>query len=860
MDSVSKAAPTRTSLRHKPPHTWHTKLKRIALICLSSALLLLLLPGALGTWFVHRTLPQTSGTLTVAGLQHRVSVERDQWGVPHIAASTLHDVMFAQGYVTAQDRLFQMELNRRIAQGQLAQIFGAGNNNEFVDADILLRTLGLYHVAQTQVTHISVITRALVQAYADGVNAFLTTHKDDLPLEFTFLGITPAPWTQTDVLAAGTTIALSLDSAWYYKYTRALLQMKVGKAVANELFPVYPAENPTLLTLSSQATISKPTALSSSSTPDFTTLPADLLRGVAAVHTLLGSTGASFGSNSWVVDGTRTVSGKPLLANDPHLDISMPATWYEIALHGPGLDVIGFSLPGTPGVLIGHNDHIAWGVTNVEADDTDLYLETLDPVNHPGQYRYNNHWLPLQIHQETISIRNQSKPLTITIAATTDGPVMNSAVSDLKHFAPVSLKWTFLQPGYTLAGFIQLDLATNWSQFLMALANISISQNFVYADTEGNIGYRMSGMLPIRPLANSQLPVEGSTSTFEWQGYVPQEEMPTLFNPPTHVIITANNQIVPDTYPFYVTAYWDQGYRAQRISNLLAMTPHLSLADLERIQVDVYSIPAAKITPFFITAGRSASGDAADAAKLLQGWNDAMTQDSTAASLYEITVSVLVREMLEPLLGKDLYNIYSSNYRGSGLFSLLINLLTKPAAPFFGITSQGQASARRDGAIVHALTEAMDQLRAGFGPDPSQWSWGRLHQAHFEHPLASVTLLNLIFGVAALERPGDSVTVNIGGDDAFSTDPPNYNQVTVPSMREIIDLSNLDKSLWIITTGESGQPFSAHYNDLNPLWNKNQYQQMGFSSQAGKQAIREVLILQPSSFSYTTHDEQDDER
>lgn len=836
------------SLPQRPQRTWRTRLKRILLMSMSVALLLLLLLDTLDTWFVRRTLPQTSGTILAAGLQHPVSVERDQWGVPHITASTLHDALFAQGYVTAQDRLFQMELNRCIAQGRLAETFGAGVNNKFLDADILLRTLGLYHVAQTQVAHADVATRALLQAYADGVNAFLTTHKGDLPLEFTLLGITPAPWTPADVLAAGTTITLSLDSAWYYKYTRALLQMKVGKDIANELFPAYPAENPTLLTFSTPTITPKPTTHSSPSTSDFATLPPDLLRGVAAIHALLGSTSASFGSNDWVVDGTRTVSGKPLLANDPHLDISMPATWYEIALCGPGLDVIGFSLPGTPGVLIGHNDHIAWGVTNVEADGTDLYRETLDPVHHPGQYFYNNYWLPLQIRRETISMRNESKPLTITIAATIDGPILNSAVSDLKRFTPVSLKWTLLQPGYTLAGFMQLDFATNWSQFLAALANISISQNFVYADTEGNIGYRMSGKLPIRPLANSQLPVDGSTSTFEWQGYVPQEEMPTLFNPPTHVIVTANNQIVPNTYPFYVTAYWDQGYRAHRMGDLLAVTPRLSVADFERTQADVYSIPAAKITPYFITAGRSASGDAAEVAKLLKGWNDTMTQESTAASLYEVTAGILLRETLESLLGKQLYTIYTSNYLSSGLFSLLINLLTKPAAPFFGITSQNQAnaSAKRDTAIVHALTEAMNQLRAQFGPSPSQWSWGRLHQAHFEHPLASVTPLNLILGVSPLERPGDSVTVNIGGDDGFSADPPNYDQVTVSSMREIIDLSNLDNSLWIITTGESGQPFSAYYSDLTSLWDQNQYQRMDFSPQAEDKAIKERLTLKPS--------------
>jgi penicillin amidase len=452
----------------------------------------------------------------------------------------------------------------------------------------------------------------------------------------------------------------------------------------------------------------------------------------------------------------------------------------------------------------------------------------------------------MQTHQEIIRSRDTTKPFVISVSSTIHGPIINSVVSDLKGYTPVSLKRTLLQPQYALTGFFQLEFATNWSQFLAALKNISISQNFVYADVSGNIGYRMSGLLPIRPANNDLLPADGSISAYEWRGYVPQDDMPILFNPPSHIIVTANNQMVPDSYPFYVTAYWDQGYRAQRINDLLTMTSRLTVADDEHIQADVYSIPAATLTPFFIEAGRSASGEAATAAKLLQGWNYTMTQDSVAASVYEVTVSTLLRETLEPLLGKHLYTIYASNYLSSGLFTLLINLLTKPTVPFFGITDGSNINLKRDAAITHALADAMNQLRTKLGSDPSQWSWGKLHQAHFDHPLASTWPLNFIFGVSSLERPGDSVTVNVGGDDSFSTDPPDFDQHTVSSMREIIDLSNLDNTLWIITTGESDQPFSAHYNDLNPLWNLNHYRQMDFSSQAQDKVIKELLMLVPS--------------
>ena len=544
------------------------------------------------------------------------------------------------------------------------------------------------------------------------------------------------------------------------------------------------------------------------------------------------------GSNNWVVDGTRTVTGEPLLANDPHLGINMPSIWYEVALRGGGLDVIGFTFPGVPGVVIGHNNMIAWGVTNVGADDTDLYLEKLDPVNHPGMYEYEGQWVPLTSHQEVIRIRGGT-PVTMTVNATQDGPLLNAVQKDLKHYTAVALKWTALQPGYSFAGFFQLDFALNWQEFQAAIANISISQNFVYADTAGNIGYLMSGLLPIRPSDNDILPVDGSNSLHAWQGYVPASQMPRLYDPPTHVIVTANNQIVPFSYSSYVTTNWDQGFRARRILDLLMAKPKLSVDDYKRIQADVLSIPATIIVPFLIIAGQASTGDAAAAASLLKGWDGTMSRQSVAASVYEVASGYLLREILEPLLGKKLYAMYCANYSSSGLFSLLIGLLAAPTPPFVAGTGA------RDTLIVQALADAMKALRSEFGTDTTNWQWGRLHQASFQHPLATVTPLNLIFGTSPLDRPGDDVTVNVGGDGDFALDPPSYAQQTVSSMREIIDLGNFDNSLWVTTTGESGQPYSAHYSDLIPLWDQNRYQSMQYTATAEAKAAVDVLVLTP---------------
>ncbi len=842
----------------RAPVSWRGRI--LGGLVLGSAILLMLaiLLGSVGVFVVERTLPQVDGTLTVAGLDKTVTVVRDQWGVPHIGAADLHDALFAQGYVTAQDRLFQMEFNRRVAAGRLAEFFGPGTDNSLIKADEFLRTLGLYRSAQVEYQSVDARTKAELLAYAQGVNAFLSTHQGSLPLEFTILGVTPQPWSPVDSLAYGRVVALSLDSTWYTKYTRALLIAKVGPTITNDLFPPYPSANPTLFAANEQAaslvaSSSQPAPLSKTATPltltpaqqaTFSQLPLDVLDGATVVHNLLGDVQAGLGSNDWVVDGTHTTTGKPLLANDPHLGINMPSIWYEVALRGGGLDVIGYTFPGVPGIIIGHNDDIAWGVTNVGADNSDLYLETLDPKGHPGEYLYGGVWLPLQQRQETINVRGGS-PVTITVRATTHGPLLNSVVGDLGKYPAVALKWTALQPGYTFTGFFQLDFARNWYEFIGAIQNISISQNFVYADMAGNIGYRMSGVLPIRAGANDLLPVPGEAGANEWHGYVSQSQMPTLKDPATHIIATANNQIVPTNYPIYVTSTWDQGYRARRIEDLLLAKPKLSSSDFAALQADVYAEPSAAIDPILIAAGQAGGGDAALAARILNGWDGQMTRGSGAAAIYEAARGTRLRQTVEPLLGKKLYGIYESNYSPSGLFSVLVSLLTAPTAPFFGATSPSDALTSRDAVVVKALDAAVADLRARFGSDTSQWQWGLLHQATFAHPLASVTPLNLVFGVAPLPRPGDGVTVSVGGDDNFAADPASYAQVTVSSMRQIIDMSNLDNSLWVTTTGESGQPFSGHYKDLVPLWDQNQYQTMEFTPSAVAKADVHLLIMQP---------------
>jgi len=433
----------------------------------------------------------------------------------------------------------------------------------------------------------------------------------------------------------------------------------------------------------------------------------------------------------------------------------------------------------------------------------------------------------------------------MTVVATRHGPLLNTVITDLKDSPPTALAWTLLQPNYQVADFLPLDTASNWAQFQQAASSLPISLNFVYADVQGNIGYQMSGLLPIRATENHILPVNGADAQYDWSGYVARQRLPTLFNPASHMIVVANNQIVPDSDELYVTNYWDEGYRAKRISDLLGQPGALSSADFARIQADVYSIPAATLTNYLLAAGRnSRDADVITAVKLLQHWNATVTSGSVAASIYELSSNFLQRQIGEKLLGKELYNSYQDNTDITMQITFLIASIQHPQMALFGSASSDVA-ASRDNVIQSALKAAVCQLRAQYGSDQQQWQWGHLHQANFSSPLADVGPLSFIFSIPALERPGDDTTVDIGGDDNATADPSSYDQVTVSSMREIIDLAHIDASLWVITTGESGQPFSSHYDDLSILWNQNTYQHMLFSRISRERLSYDYLRLLP---------------
>ncbi len=625
------------------------------------------------------------------------------------------------------------------------------------------------------------------------------------------------------------------------------------------LFPDYPADNPTLtdrtggaqVTMGTEPAPPTPVTYPIGNPAPYALLhtlspmqqaalahpPASVGDTLGWLHALLG--GGVKGSNDWVIAGSHTTTGMPIVANDPHLGINYPAIWYEIGLDDGTLQEFGYSFPGVPGIIIGHNAHIAWGVTNGMVDDTDLYLEQLSPDG--TTYLYNGKQLPVTITRETIKVAG-APDVSLTVRVTNHGPIINGVVDSLNSVTtPIALEWTALQPQYTFAGFFELGAAENWQQFLAALQDISISQNFVYADTSGNIGYHLSGWLPIRPAANDLLPVDGTTSANDWTGRVPFDKMPALFNPPSGIILTANNQLAAPGYPYYITDYYDVGYRAKRIEQLLTAKPVLSVADIERIQNDTVSITAQELTPWYVKAAsgaQTASAGTRDALALLKGWDGNMTRQSAAAAFYEVTSAHLVKDLAGGVLSDAVYKTWTGSLDAATQFQFLRDMMVIPAPPVL------DGPPARDAAIARAENEAASDLTAFFGTsDTSSWQWGALHQANFDHPLSSVAILKPIFPNQSVARPGDATTVNVGGAGGFATF--DYSQDTVASMREIIPMGSLDAALFVTTTGESGLPWDPHNFDLLPLWNAGRYQTEPFTPAGVRSVAAETLTITP---------------
>ncbi len=810
-------------------------MNKIAWVLLSALLILALLISGAGFggywWLFQRPLPETSGTLQVPGLQGRVEVIRDRWGIPHLYAESVDDLFFAQGYVTAGDRLAQMEVQRRLGSGRLAEVAGPSA----LETDRFMRTLGLRRVAEAEWaalqkdpviydTRYQDAARILI-AYTNGVNAYIETHRDRLPLEFLLLGVSPEPWSPVDSLVWGKVMALSQCANMEYELARMTLIERLGKGKTDELVPAYPADAP-LIVPDSLGARREPGQRDDDHPQPSPGAWAYLQRIRAA--TGLGGPGA--GSNNWVIDGTRTASGKPLLANDPHMSIQMPALWYLVHLHGPGWNVIGASLPGVPGVVLGHNDRIAWGATNSIADVQDLYVEHLRPTD-PPQYEFRQEWYPTQVITETILVRDGALQ-TLRVVYTRHGPLISDVLPEAT--LPMALRWTALDVSPMLPALLALNRAGNWDEFRAALRLWAApSLNMVYADVDGHIGYQLPGRIPIRASGQGAVPMAGWTGEYEWEGFIPFDALPSRYNPPEGYIVTANNRIVGDNYPYLLANESDTGDRARRITDLLTERRGLTARDFQVIQNDVLSLSADRIVPYLLRVTPQ-NVTQQEVLAYLENWDRRLTTDSQGACVFQVWRQHILLNTIGDELG-DLTDLYLSTPHA---ILFLERLLDHPAADWFDDTRTPERETWTEIAR-RSLKDAIQELEERLGPNPAGWTWGRLHTATFKNQVAIHPLLEMILNRGPVATPGDILTVNVG------TYGRRYQQTSLPAYRQIVDLGEWREGWMVHTVGQSGHPASPHYDDLLPLWANGHYAPMLFDRVDVEANAGATLVLTP---------------
>jgi penicillin amidase len=770
----------------------------------------------------------------LAGLQANVTVRRDERGIPYIEAASEADLYFAQGYVTAGDRLWQMELGRRFARGELAEVLG----RDALEEDKRHRTYGFAQVVETEAARMPPQARAQLEAYARGVNAFIASlDEKSLPPEFRILQFKPRPWTPADSLLIIKNFAEALNTSWP---TDIIMEEGQALVPANKRELLLPETSPLDVLVvgtdnvrkKAQTPTLRPDSLSRTRQLDGLQSLAELEKRIARSFERLGLYAEDrAASNNWVVSGAHTTSGKPLLANDPHLGASAPSIWYMTHLSAPGLRVAGVTSPGLPGIVIGHNERIAWGFTNVGPDVQDLYLEKFDAAN-PRKYMTPAGWREAEVRHEEIKVRKsfiesstEIVPLDVTI--TRHGPIVME-----KNGKRYALRWTALDPKLDNAtGFQALNRARNWKEFVASLSSyVGPMQNMVYADVDGHIGYYAAGRIPIRKSGDGSIPYDGATDAGEWTGFIPYDKLPQLYDPPSGIIVTANQRIVGRDYPYFLTHLWPAPYRARRILDLLQAKPKLTIEDFRAIQGDTYSIAASTFAREFVKLARQQPPTANDdkwreTTKLLDGWDGRMNADSRAALLVAVMRSEFSKRIFTAALGAELAKVYTWPNRDT----LIDRIITEKPREWLPKEFKDYAELLRA-----CEAAARETLTKQYGADETQWTWGQNAKVRFPHPLAAVPLIGQQFLIPPFPQNGSSgntVSVNVGRN---------------VSMRFIADPSDWDRTQHGITLGESGLPQSPHWKDQLEDWRNVTPRAFPFTKAAVASAARETLLLEPT--------------
>jgi len=770
------------------------------------------------------TINKESGVIALKGLHGKVIIQTDQYGISHVhALKNDEDAFFALGYLHARDRFWQMEFQRRIAEGSLSEVLGKAA----LAKDKFLRTWGFYRTAKKDWPTFDAKSKKIIRAYTKGVNAFLITGK--LPLQFKILRYKPKPWTEVDSITWGKLMAFDLQTSIDQKIKAYQIAKYLGKKQINILLPPYPQNHPTIL---SDQDLRQSNLLAMRSVHK---TPKQTLKQLSCIQNLLNKIRAQLGfqntpgkgSNNWVISGRLTTTGKPLLASDPHLRLSAPGIWYLVELQGPKLHVIGATIPGLPTILIGHNDHIAWGITNVDPDTQDLYII---PKN-----------APLKTIHEIIKVKNQPD-IDWPVKISSDGPIISDVGNAKKLDQQIALKWTALQPhDTTLASYLKINYAKNWQEFTDALKYfVAPSLNFVYADKQGNIGYYLSGRIPIRSSNNNILPIAPSQHLV-WKGYIPFDKLPHVYNPKEGFIVTANNKVTSNRYPYKLNFRWQKpGFRAQRITDLINQLQPLSMTTTKQIQLDTISYLWKDLRTTLLNT-KPLDQESQVCLNILKSWNGNMSLKSSGAAVFAFWYQALTEMFAKKIPFVTAWN--------EPIF--IIQQLSSSRGLTAGSSYETSyfldpAVKPRDDEVRNFLSKSL-HLAANavvnkLGKDPKKWQWGKLHHAYFnELGLGVVKPIGWIWN-RSIVTPGGDYTVDTG-----SYDERTFHQISGSSYRQIIDLSNFNKSIYIQPIGQSDNPFSKYHSNLLLPWRNGKYLPMSSNKKDWGRTQKLVLTNAESS-------------
>jgi penicillin amidase len=799
---------------------------------------------------VRKSLPQVSGEIELSGLEEPVEVARDIYGVPHISAASELDLYRALGFVNAQDRLWQLDIFRRLSQGRLAEIFGP----ILIPLDHRHRVIGFQRLAGKLYADAEESSKAICRAYVGGINQYVERFPDRLPIEFTLLRYRPERWSPEDVYGVLMWQQWMVTFNWESELAMVALLQSLGSDAVLELVDVAKVTGPTIIPESERQYAPSPSRI------DGTVLPPEFDYGLIkfkdqeqvrpesdSSDTAWLSRGAEvFASNCWVVDGTRSRSGKPILSNDPHIPHTLPSIWYMVHLSAPGIDdAAGIMTLGVPMIVMGHTRHIAWGDTTTGADTQDLFIEKLNPDN-PNEYLHDGEYRRFEIVKEIIHYREggQMKAVEKEIRLSVHGPIINEIADPPVHpETPLALRWAGYESSDSIKSSSAALKARNWEEFRAALRDtITPVWNWVYADAKGNIGYQMVGYIPIRKKGRGMVPVPGWLEAYEWDGYVPYDEMPRLFNPSNGYIVTANNRVAPEDYPYLISTRFAPPYRAARIEHLLLQHEKLSAEDMTQIQLDVYSKRGERLRDFVVSACETypkPGPDFARAVELLRRWDLNADAESPGAAIFYESHAMVARSIFGTRMGPDLWKrLYRS-------FGNLDDMVDDESAQKWFDNPETEVVETRDEAISAGVAEAVTSLREFFGTEPDDWQWGQLHTLTFRHPLGRSGALAKALNLGPFPLGGAISTVNPGVYYFDSGQKP-YSVLSGPSMRTVIDFGDVDAARMVITLGQSEQRFSEHYADQLPHWLKGESLPMWKTDDSIESHLEGRLILRPA--------------